>query len=471
MLERQKIQSLLKMKGAGYLLAFGAVAGFTVVGYRLNSFFTETDVIMLFLVGAVIVAATLGLGPALLYSLLSVSALNYFFVQPLFTFSVSNPSWWLTFAVMFFACLVISTLAARLRDQVMLSRRREHEARMLYELMKDLATSGTREEMSEALLRRIAEALPSQARVTYPDGAAFGAETLQAAPHLLPIRGTKNVMGNVEITGSIEPDQTIMMETFVDLLGSALERSETAQAAEQAKVLAEKEKMRNILLSSVSHDLRSPLAAITGAAETLLQSAPENRLLESIRQEAARLAKIVGNLLDITRIEGGHIRLNMRAYDPAEIIGSVVETCRPALKNHRLSLHVDNNLPFVRMDGLLMSQLLQNLLENAARHAPAGTQVDIGACMKDGGLCITVSDNGPGIAAGQEQAIFTKFATYGHGDRPKGAGLGLAICLSIATAHQGRIYAENKKEGCSRFTVELPAALTLPAEREAAHAE
>jgi two-component system sensor histidine kinase KdpD len=265
------------------------------------------------------------------------------------------------------------------------------------------------------------------------------------------------------------PDQKMMMENFIGLFGAALTRAETTQAAQVSRIMAEKEKIRNVLLSSVSHDLRTPLAAISGAAETLLKSLQGNPLLESIRQEAARVTKIVNNLLDITRIEGGHVKLNMRAYDPAEIIGSAAAACAETLKGRDLAMDVAPGLPFVRMDGLLISQLIQNLLENAVRHTPGNTKIELQAYIREGSLCIVVADNGPGIAKGQEREIFSKFATYTAGDRPKGTGLGLAICNAIVNAHHGRIYARNRPEGGCRFVVELPPDLTLPKDMGTAH--
>lgn len=455
--------------GLEYVLAAGIVVACTIAGYRLRPLFSETDVIMFYLIGAVIAAAGLGRGPSLFYSFLSVSAFNYFFTEPYFTFRVDNPSWWLTFAVMLFASLVISTLAARLRGQMLLATRREHEARMLYELMKELAAAQTREDMSLSLVRAISNAIGVTAVVRFT-GAAGGVEQPQSGLQL-PITGMNRRLGTVIIPDpGLLPDQKIMMETFVGLLGSALVRAETVQAAQQSKIVAEKEKVRSVLLSSVSHDLRSPLAAITGAADALLKSFEDNALLESIRREAARVTKIISNLLDITRIEGGHVRLNMRAYDPAEIIGSAVATCKERLRRHKLHLDVAAGLPFVRMDGLLISQLIQNLLENAASHTPEGTQVELCAYIREGSLCMIVSDNGPGIPFGKEQEIFAKFATSDHGDRPKGAGLGLAICNAIVNAHQGRIYAQNRPEGGSRFVVELPPDLTLADAGKAANA-
>lgn len=489
-----------------YAWAIAAAGVITIGAYQMHRIFTNLDVVMIYLIGVMVTATWLGRWPSLLCSALSVAAFDFFFVDPKFTFAVSDLRYSLTFFVMFVAGFVISSLAGKLREQLSLSRRREHETQIFYDLTKELTATRTRKEMSEAIIRRIFETIGADVCIWYPDergfleiaygeeggdhfkeamiakwsyehaqAAGLGTDTMPSSSrYYIPIRGTNMTMGVVGIKPKdalFLPDQTLVMETFVGLLGSALERSETAESADKAKLLAEKERLRNILLSSVSHDLRSPLAAITGAADTLLQSSPEQnrekhqKLLQSIRHEAARLTRIVGNLLDITRIEGGQLKLNVHPYFPAEIIGSAVEACRETLKGHKLSLTVQDNLPFVNMDGLLISQVIQNLVENAAHHTPPGTSVDVRADMYKGGLRIVVSDNGPGIPSGQETEIFNKFATFNHGDRPKGAGLGLSICQAIVMAHLGRIRAENRPEGGARFIVELPEKLTIP-ERE-----
>lgn len=458
-----------KYRWVGYPLSILLVAIVTFAGSNMRGLFSETDVIMLFLVGAVAAAAALGGGPALLYSALSVSAFNYFFVEPRFTFDTHMPSYSLTFGVMFFACIVISTLAARLREQVLLARRREQEVRMLYALVQDLAASSAREEMGEAFLRHLTEDLPVSARLKFADDTELG-KLESGARHSFTI---PDMRGSLDVA-SKEPlatDQIRIIETAARLLSSALRRAETATAAEQAKILAEREKSRSTLLLSMSHDLRSPLAAISGAAETLLSRKQDDSLLQSIRKEAGRVTRIVSNLLDITRIEGGNIRLNMHPYDPAEIIGTAAEACRELLQGYELVIELEKNLPLVRMDGLLVSQLIQNLLENAAAHTPAGTKITLNAYVREGSFCLAVADNGPGIPEGQEKAIFDKFATQGQGDRPKGTGLGLAICLAIAAAHQGHIHAANRAEGGARFVLELPPSLTLPDKREALHAK
>jgi two-component system, OmpR family, sensor histidine kinase KdpD len=466
----KNLPDMLKRRGIGYVLAAVIVVACTAAGYALLSVFNDTDIIMFYLAGVMITAAWLGRGPSLFCSALSVAAFDFFFVEPRFTFAISDFHYSLTFLAMFATGFVISSLAARLRDQMLLSGRREHEALMLYELMKELASADTRDAMSESLIRSVFHAVGAQATIRFPDGSVFGPPVSGAGRLDLPVREQERVLCTVTIADAgLQPDQKIMMETFAGLLGAALTRAETAQAAQRSRIMAEKEKIRNVLLSSVSHDLRTPLAAISGAAETLLKSLQGNALLESIRQEAARVTKIVTNLLDITRIEGGHVKLNMRAYDPAEIIGSAVTACGETLKGRDLTMDVAADLPFVRMDGLLISQLIQNLLENAVRHTPKDAKIELQAYIREGSLCLVVADNGPGIPKGQEQEVFSKFATYASGDRPKGTGLGLAICNAIVNAHHGHIYAQNRAEGGCRFVVELPPDLTLPKEAAAVH--
>ena len=409
-----------------------------------------------------------------------------------------DSSYWLTLIVMFFASFIISSLTARLREQMLFSRRRERETHVFYSLTKQLSVAQDEMVMAKDLEGCIAEALQSETNIWFPDDRGFltmkkgsvvedqvkeatvaqwcfdhqepaglGTNTMPSAAHFyLPVMGTKSVLGVLGVMPRSGhepylPDQVIMLKTFAGLLASALERLRTAEIAEKTNLLIEKEKLRNILLSSVSHDLRSPLSAIIGASDTLLQNETGNKMLASIRQEAGRLSKIINNLLDITRIEGGQLQLNMRPYYPAEIIGTAVDACRMIMKNHILSLHVDEVMPLVKMDGTLISQVIQNLLENSAYHTPAGTKVDIKAGLVQGALRIEVSDDGPGIITGQEKEIFNKFATFTRGDKPKGTGLGLAICQAIITAHQGLIWAENQPQGGARFVIELPSSLIV----------
>ncbi len=345
---------------ADFLAPIILTAALTFAGWHLRPIITHTDMIMIYLAGAVIVAARIGLWPGLVYSFSSVSAFNYFFIEPVFSFNVANSSYWLTFLVMFLASMIIALQAAKLREKLFLSQEREAQAKALYDL-----------------------------------------------------------------------------------------------------------KLRNVLLSSIPHDLKTPLASIIGASDTLLHSkdarpAGEQELLLSIHNEANRFARVINNVLDIARMEDGGIVLRTSPYDPAEIIGSAVTNTRDVLKTHHLTLDVPADLPFIRVDGLLISQMLQNLLENAARHTPAGTDITVTARAIPSGFRISVQDNGPGIAPGQERAIFDKFSTSDTGSSTRGAGLGLAICQAIALAHGGSITAQNISSGGALFTIDLPASIFVP---------
>lgn len=484
---RRKLFSII----GDYILAMVLIGVSTALGHVFKPLLQHnSDIIMVYMVGAVVAAAWLGRGPALFYAIISPAFLNYFFIEPLYTLQMYDSSYWLTLLVMFFSSFFVSSLAAKLREQMLLSRRRERETQLFYNLTRQLSVAQDERIMAEDLENCIAEALQSEMNIWFPDEkgelaifrgdtvgdseisaarwcfendepVGFGTSTkIEASYFYLPIAGTRNLLGVLGVMPRAEkeaylPDQVIMLKTFSGLFASALERLRSANIAEKTNLLIEKEKMRNILLTSVSHDLRSPLAAIIGAADTLIQQPNQSGLLGSIRKEAGRLSKIINNLLDITRIEGGQLQLNMQPYYPAEIIGAAVDACRGLLKNHRLSLKAEA-LPLMRMDGTLISQVVQNLLENAANHTPAGTAIDVTADLADKNLRIVVSDNGPGVAAGHEKEIFNKFATFTRGDRPKGTGLGLAICQAIVTAHKGRIWVENKTEGGARFVVELP---------------
>lgn len=463
---RRKVPAMMKrlFRTAGdYIFSALLAAALTLGCQALRGFFTETDIIMVFLTGAVAVAAFFRRGAAVFYAALAVSSFNYFFIEPLYSFNVYNSSYWLTFAVMFFACLVISTLAARLQEQAAIARRREEDAVMLYELTRDLSALASPADMADCLLRHLGQKLALRARLRLGDVMP----PQNVSEDGFTITGGRKVFGQLLLPKdpARPADKTRTLETAAGLLGAALERIENAGAAEKARIAAETEKTRSLLLSAVSHDLRSPLAAISGAAETLLQRGPAEPLLAGIHRESTRLAKVISNMLDVTRMEGGRLRLNMRGYAPAEIIGSAVSAAAAALKDHPLALAVEDPLPFVRMDGLLISQLIQNLLENAARHTPAGTSIELAAFLREGSLCLAVSDAGPGIPAGRERDIFNKFVTLSP-ESAKGAGLGLAICQAIAAAHGGTIYAANRAQGGARFTLELPPALTLPEEDE-----
>ena len=303
--------------------------------------------------------------------------------------------------------------------------------------------------------------------------AGLGTDTLPSAKALyVPLMGSNGVVGVIGVMPrdpSIESypaDDIELLETFATITASALERAIAAELMEKTIIETESEKLRNILLSSVSHDLRTPLAAITGAASTLLLEGGKisdeyrKELLRSIHEEGARLARMVTNLLDVSSLESGSVKLNKELYFIEELIGSALMRVEPKLGRHKVVTNIEHGLPLLRMDGLLIEQVLINLLENAAEYTPPGTTVTISAMTVKPDIHVIVSDNGPGILKGEEERIFDKFyagdAMHNAGREQKGGGLGLAICRGIIHAHGGKIWAQNAPEGGALFTFTLP---------------
>jgi two-component system sensor histidine kinase KdpD len=309
---------------------------------------------------------------------------------------------------------------------------------------------------------------------THNQKAGLGTDTLPSAHALYaPMEGSGGVVGVIGVMPhetsqqGLGSDKIELLDALANITASALERASAAELVEQTMIEAESEKLRNILLSSVSHDLRTPLAAITGAASTLLLEGMKiteeyrTELLRSIHEEGARLARMVTNLLDVSSLESGSVKLNKELYFIEELIGSALMRVDPRLGRHKVLTNIEHGLPLLRMDGLLIEQVLINLLENAAEYTPEGTTITITSKTVKPDVHVIVSDNGPGITAGEEERIFDKF--YGgevkkepRGGEARGGGLGLAICRGIIHAHGGKIWAQNPKEGGAAFTFTLP---------------
>ncbi|HEY7130250.1 MAG TPA: ATP-binding protein, partial [Nitrospira sp.] len=259
----------------------------------------------------------------------------------------------------------------------------------------------------------------------------------------------------------LDPEQLHLLESLVNQVALAIERTRLSDEAQQAHVRVETERMRNAILSSVSHDLRTPLATITGAASSLLDertslnTADRLELSRSIYREADRLDRLLKNLLDMMRIEAGAVRLNKEWHPLDEIVGAALLRLEERLRNHVVKTTFPPDLPMVRIDGVLLEQVVMNLLENAAKYAPAGSSVEVSASAGDREVVVEVTDRGQGIPAGEEVRIFDKFYRAKPA-REGGVGLGLTICRGIIEAHGGRIWAENRSGGGAVFRFSIP---------------
>jgi two-component system sensor histidine kinase KdpD len=311
--------------------------------------------------------------------------------------------------------------------------------------------------------------------------AGSGTDTLPGASGIyVPLSGTKSRMGVLGVRPAeaalpLSPDQLELLEALARQAASGLERVRLAEEAEQARVAAETERLRSTLLSSVSHDLRTPLATITGAASSLLQPGAldeksERELKEAIYDEAERLNRLVTNLLDMTRLESGSLRLNRDWQSLEELVGTALARLERHVGGRRVTVSIPADLPLVPVDGLLIEQALVNLLDNAFKYAGPASSIDVTARISDASVLVEVADEGPGLPSGSEDRVFEKF--YRAASGPRGSGLGLPICKAIVTAHGGRIWAQNRgtRGAVFRFTLPLgegpPPAIEGDGERE-----
>jgi two-component system sensor histidine kinase KdpD len=482
-----------------WLLSLGIVAACTGISALMFPYFSLVDLAMVYLLGIMIVASRTGKGPSLLATLLSVASFDFFFVPPYHTFAVSNVKYFVTFIVMFVVAFVIGKLTLRIREQANAARLRERRTAALYNLSRELVHERGIEHLSAIAIKHIGEVFSSKVVVLLPDEkgnlivpvteeetfaldqrevsvaqwtfdhrqqAGLGTDTVPGAKAIyLPLVTSSRTVGVLGILpspslGIFDQEQIHILESFANQTAIAIERAILAEEAQNALLKAKTETLRNTLLSSVSHDLRTPLAAITGAASTLLQpditldKHSKKELIKTIYEEAEHLNEIIRNVLDMTRLESGVIVVKKEWQSIEEIIGVVLDRFSEKLKDHPLSINLSADLPLVPFDALLIEQVLMNLLDNAIKYTPRETPLDLSAMLKGDSLLVELADRGPGILQGEEKRIFEKFV---RGSTARGGiGLGLTICQTIITAHGGDIWAENRPGGGAVFRFTLP---------------
>jgi len=312
----------------------------------------------------------------------------------------------------------------------------------------------------------------------HSERAGLGTDTLPGASALyLPLVGSAGAIGVVAVRPKdpgllLDPEQLHLLESLVNQVALAIERTRLSEEAQHAHVRAETERMRNAILSSVSHDLRTPLATITGAASSLseeqreLDPAARRELSQSIYREADRLDRLLKNLLDMMRLEAGAVQLSKAWHSVDEVVGAALARLEGRLREHSINTAFPADLPLVFVDGVLLEQVVINLVENAVKYAPSGSTIDLFASASDREIIVEVADRGPGIPSGEEAFIFDKFYR-GRLAREGGVGLGLTICRGIVEAHSGRIWAENRSGGGALFRFSIPLPDQQPAvERE-----
>ncbi len=489
------------LRASSYAQSLLTVALCTGVAWVVHLRLDPTNLTMIYLLGIMAVAMRLGRGPAVMASVLSVAAFDFFFVPPRMAFRVSDTQYLLTFVGMLLVGLVISTMASQLRQQTAAAREREHRTAALYMLSRELSSLRATDELLRAALRRVTDVLGGRGVILLPDAAGglsvaageasvlgeaghdqgvarwvfdhgqpagAGTPTLPAAGALfLPLLGASQAVGVLGIVpddpGRVPTrDRLRLAETFASQVALSLERAQLAEQAERTHVLVESERTRSLLLSSVSHDLRTPLSVITGATSSLLaDGAPlpaplRKELVETIADEAQRLNRLVGNLLDMTRLESGAMPVRREWHSFEEVVGAALARLESRLQGREVTVRLAPGLPLVLIDDVLIEQVLFNLVDNALKYTPAGGPIGIVAALNDGVLRIEVADRGPGLPPGREESVFEKFYRGRREGDPSGVGLGLSICRGIVESHGGAIAGENREGGGAVFRVLLP---------------
>lgn len=489
----------------GYIAAVVATVIASAICSAMVSFFAPTNLVMVFLLAVAFVATRYSRRAAMLTSVLSVLAFDFFFVPPRFTFTVSDAQYVFTFAVMLVVALLVSTLTARLRDQSVAASDRERRTAAIFDLSKKLSSTRSRREIGTFAAEKIREVFgcdvavlirsrqtgilfagpASQSKfesgareqavaewvMDHGSRAGKGTDTLPGAEGIYyPLNGERSCVGVLALRWEgappTNPSQVHMLETFANQLALAMERTNMAKDSHESSIEAERERLRSTLLSSVSHDLRTPLSVIIAAAEELrtriARNEPESaELAESIAKEATRLERQVRDLLDITRLESGSLRLRMNWQSLEEMVGSALLRTESLLGGHKVHVELENNLPLLWVDQVLVEQVLVNVLENAARYTPAGTKIWITGRFDQAATHIELANDGPSPS---ESDLDTMFVKFGRGDNAgiHGAGLGLAICRAIVEAHGGTIVASPHHPSGVKFRITLPNAIPPP---------
>jgi two-component system, OmpR family, sensor histidine kinase KdpD len=482
-----------------YLLAAAGVGLCTGLGFVLFPFLALTNLAMIFLLTVVIISSFLNRGPAIFSSLFSVAAFAFFFVPEYYSFAVANTEYAITLVVMLLVSILVSGLTTRVRHQARVSRQQERQTAALYEMSQNLSAIESLEELLEVAAEQISKIFDSRVTILMPDSeeklhiragnpfaeddvregmvakwvfrhghlAGAGTDTLPAVKGLYsPLIASQHVIGVLRLETAqpdriVEADSLRLLEALGAQVAMAIEREDFSRQAQVARLQIEAEQMRNALLSSVSHDLRTPLTVIAGSASSLLEGektldlVTKHELAQSIYEEARRLDRLVYNLLEMSRLQAGEARLNKEWYVLEEVIGSALTQLDPQLHDHPVSISLPTDLPLVQIDALLMERVVINLLENSMKYTPAGTPLEISGLVQDQQIFVAVADRGPGLPVGQEERIFEKFYQVAPGSA-RGAGLGLTICRSIIEAHGGQIRAANRPEGGAVFSFTIP---------------
>jgi len=484
-----------------YTGAVATTATCTLMAWAMYPHFELSNLVMVYLLGVTVAGLKLGRGPSALTAVLNVAAFDFFFVPPRYSFAVSDVQYLVTFGAMVTIALVIATLTASVRQQTRVAGARERRTALLYAMSRELSVTRGTSTMARVAVRHVAEVFQCKATVLLPDGggqlhypaeaaleasfrgadlavaqwvadhgrrAGLGSDTLPAARGLyVPLGDERRTVGVLAVLPDnarrvLLPEQGHLLETFAGQIALALERAHLGEVAVQASLAAERETLRNTLLSSISHDLRTPLAVMAGAGSALAQhgatldEATRVELARSIETTAREMSELVSNVLDLVRLESGQVALRRDWQTLDDLVGSALTRYQESLRSYKVETRLPAELPPVWVDGTLVVQLFANLFDNIAKYTPPGTRVLVSAVPLGDFVQVAVEDDGPGLPAGDPARLFEKFQR-GQDEGPViGVGLGLAIAQAIVRAHGGEIEAQRREGGGARFVFTLP---------------
>jgi two-component system sensor histidine kinase KdpD len=483
----------------GYGIALGFVAGTTALNAVLQQRLGYQSVALIYLLSVVVLAMFVGRGPTLVAATLTALVWDFCFVPPVFTFRIESLTDLMLFCTYFIVALAMGHLAARLRAQQAAERRRQQRATALYLLTRELAQASDFADLLAIIIREVSKATQAETALSLPEEiqsapltpyfastwamaekeqsvaswaflhrqpAGQGTDTLPSAEGLhLPLMAGERAVGVLSLrfrdAAPLAADQRDLLDAFVRQIALVLDRQRLRDAEQQAKLVAESEHLSKTLLNSISHEIRTPIAAITSAASNLAEACVgcagefQRTMMAEIQEAARRLNRLVGNLLSMTRLESGHVKAKLDWCDMADLVHVTLKEIKKDLAQHKVTVTMAPGLPLVRMDFVLMQQVLTNLLLNAAVHTPPGTAAQVSAAVEGDRLVLTVADNGPGLPPDALPLIFDKF--YRAPAAPAGGtGLGLAIVKGFVEAQGGQVKAENRPGGGAVFTVRLP---------------
>jgi two-component system sensor histidine kinase KdpD len=498
------LSARLRRRLFAYLSAVGAPSAATVLMVAVGQIAAIPNVSLLYLPAILAVAVSYGTVPSLLAAAVAAVEYDFFLLRPLFTLTIAQVGDVLAFVVFAIVAVLTSQLAARARDRAESAHRRATESTLLYELGQALMSTHDLLDLFNTLTGRIVEVfdldrcavfLPGEgggltlvagstgarrdraahaaARYAYEHDTQVGLPERAGAEgqHVyIPLRVPNSVVGVLEAGrkrdgSALDASERRLLTSFAAQAALAISRAGAEEEQRRLQVLEESDRLKSALLSAVSHDLRTPLSSIKASATSLLLAGTDwsdeegRELLETIDHEADRLNRLVGNLLDLSRIEAGALKPVLDWYGAEEIIDTIVPRLRSLLGSRPLTVEVDGEIPPVQLDLLRIEELLYNLAENAVKYTPEGTAIELRILRLPGALCIAFTDHGPGVAPGEETRIFASFYPGGRqGDRRPGTGLGLAICRGIAEMHGGTMHVEPTPGGGATFVVTLPTA-------------